>query len=181
MASTPTKTPNSLLAGANKSWSRSLDDFPASAGWALRYHLVMAGHQITIDSTPDDDIHKVTLVAADTASWNPGRYQYQAWVSLGADAHMVEAGAIEIKANFASQTTGYDGRTHAEKVLDALEAMIEGKASLDQQSYSVGGRSITRLTPAELVDWRKEYQREVNIQRRKMGPRKISRSIKVGF
>jgi hypothetical protein len=59
--------------------------------------------------------------------------------------------------------------------------MIEGKASLDQQSYSVGGRSITRLTPAELVDWRKEYQREVNIQRRKMGPRKISRSIKVGF
>lgn len=181
MASTQTKTPHSLLAGANASWSRSLDDFPVSDGWVLAYYLVKDGNQVTITAAPDGDVHLVDLVAVDTASWDPGCYHYQAWVRLGDDAHMVESGAIDIKPNFRTQTSGYDGRTHAEKVLDALEAMIEGKATRDQQSYSVGGRSITRLTPAELVDWRSVYRREVNAQRRKTGPRKLSRSIKVGF
>lgn len=181
MASTLIKTPKSLLAGANRSWSRSLDDYTASDGWVLFYVLVKDGKQITIDAGADGDAHLVDLAATETEGWEPGRYEYQTWVTKGDDAHMVEAGAIEILTNFRTQSIGYDGRTHAEKVLDALEAMIEGKASIDQQSYSVGGRSITRLTPAELIDWRNTYRREVNARRRKKGPRRQSRSIKVRF
>jgi hypothetical protein len=143
--------------------------------------LVKNGQQISINTAADGDTHLVNLVEADTTAWDPGRYEYQAWVTNGTDSHMVESGAIVIKPNFRAQANGYDGRTHAEKVLDALEALIEGKATVDQQSYSVGGRSVTRLTPAELAEWRDKYRREVSAQRRRQGPRRKSRSIKVRF
>lgn len=99
MASTPTPTPNSLLAGANSSWSCSLDNFPASAGWVLAYYLVKDGNQVTITAAPDGDARLVDLVVADSASWDPGRYHYQAWLRQEYDAHMVEFGAIDIKPN----------------------------------------------------------------------------------
>ena len=42
---------------------------------------------------------------------------------------------------------GQDVRTHAEKVFEALEALIEGRPTKDVTSYSIAGRSLTRMSP----------------------------------
>jgi hypothetical protein len=65
-------------------------------------------------------------------------------------------------------------------VLDALEAVIEGKATSDQLSYSIAGRSISKMSPAEILQWRDlyktEYQREMDAEKISQGiesPRRI--------
>ena len=58
--------------------------------------------------------------------------------------------------------SGYDNRSHVKKVLDALEATLENKASQDQLSYSIAGRSLSRLSPTELIQWRDRYREEYN-------------------
>jgi len=40
-------------------------------------------------------------------------------------------------------------------VLDAIEALIEGAATTDQQSMTIAGRSLARRTFAELMELRK--------------------------
>ncbi len=181
MADIPTTTPDSITAGVSSSWSRSLDDYPAGDGWSLDYYLVKDGAQLQIDSAADGDTHLIELLPEDTEDWDPGVYRFQAFVSDGTDNHMVDEGQIEILVNFANQSTGHDPRSHAEKMLDAIEATLEGKASKDQLSYSVAGRSITRLSPGELTDWRDYYRIEVNKEKRRDGRLRRSTTIRARF
>src|SRR3990170_3975155 len=53
-------------------------------------------------------------------------------------------GTIIIKTNLVTQTTGYDARSHVKTVLDALESLLEGKASRDVMNITIGGQSISK-------------------------------------
>ena len=75
---------------------------------------------------------------------------------------------------------GADNRSHARKVLDALRATMESKATSDQMAMSIRGRSISRMSPAEMIKWldfyEKQVAREDEEERRRRGvgsPRKI--------
>jgi len=46
-------------------------------------------------------------------------------------------------------------------VLDAIEAVIENRATLDQESYQIGGRSLKRMPIADLMRLRQLYRAEV--------------------
>lgn len=173
--------PREITAGNSISWEFALSDYPASS-WTLTYSLLNANDQITITGTSSGDSHLVELPAATTAAYNPGVYKWQAYVTNGSERYPVGTGTIEILANFATATElGLDTRTHARKVLDSLEALIEGKASKDQLSYSIAGRSISRLSPGELIEWRDYYKREVakeiRLEKRKRGKRTGSRIL----
>jgi len=54
-----------------------------------------------------------------------------------------------------------DPRTHAEIMVTKIQTILEGKADADVSSYSVAGRSLTKMTFQELVDARDYYRREV--------------------
>ena len=55
--------------------------------------------------------------------------------------------------------------SHAQTTLDAINALIEKRATTDHQSYSVGnGISVTRLTIAELLEWQKVYENKVRLE-----------------
>jgi hypothetical protein len=43
-------------------------------------------------------------------------------------------------------------------VLDAIEAVIENRATLDQQEYTIGSRHLKRMTAAELIEFRDKYR-----------------------
>ena len=53
------------------------------------------------------------------------------------------------------------GDSHAQTVLDAIEAVIENRASLDQQSYTIAGRRLDRMPIADLLMLRDRYKAEV--------------------
>ena len=46
------------------------------------------------------------------------------------------------------------------KVLDNIEAVLENRASIDQSSFSIAGRSLSRMSVDELLTFRDRYKVE---------------------
>lgn len=88
-----------------------------------------------------------------------GRWQAMLVSKSNEAIQIIAEGQTIVKANLALLEK-YDGRSHVKQVLDALENMILGKASRDQSSYSIAGRSLSRLSPSELLRWRDLYKAE---------------------
>lgn len=158
METAPSIEPAQIVAGDSAIWSIALSGYPASVGWALSYCLVSHTAQIMIPTTASGDAHLITIAAETTEAWTPGIYAWQSYVTLGEDRHIVGSGMIEIKPNLAAMSTGFDSRSHIKKVLDALEAMLEGRASKDQQSYTIEGLRIDRAPIGDLLRWRDQYR-----------------------
>jgi hypothetical protein len=54
-----------------------------------------------------------------------------------------------------------DPRIHAEIMVAKIESLLAGKADSDVASYSIAGRSLTKLSFEELLAARDHYRREV--------------------
>lgn len=165
---TPTVEPSKFTVGDTVAWKKTLDCFKASDGWVLTYSLRNVTNTIDLTATASGDDHLISLTAVTTSGYTNGEYWYQAYATKGSMRYQVDTGMIEIKENLAASAT-YDGRSHVKKVLDALEATILGKASKDQLSYSIQGRSLSRMSAADVIEWRDkykaEYQRELRQER----------------
>lgn len=160
MPDIPTTVPAAMRAGDKIEWKIALTDYPAST-YSLKYYLVKDGNQLVISANADGDGHAVVIEAATSAGYAAGIYSYMARVDDGSNGiYTVDEGKIEVLPNFETETAGFDNRPHVKKVLDALEAIILNKASKDQLSYSIAGRSISRLSPSELIEWRDAYKTE---------------------
>jgi hypothetical protein len=163
-ADIPTNEPLSLRAGDTWAWTRSLTDYPATA-WTLKYrfkHPTAAGFEITATASGTD--HAVSVAAAVTTSYTAGDWTWTAWVEGGtSEKYTVDTGTVTILADYRSGAASatYDGRTHARKVLAAIEAVIEGRASKDQEEYTIAGRSLKRTPVADLIRFRTLYKAEV--------------------
>lgn len=107
----------------------------------------------------------MSVDAATSALWAPGDYDYQAVVVKGTEEHTVEVGSLKILVNLRTLPQGYDSRTHAQKMLDAIIALEESRATKEESEYLIGtgptSRHLKHLTPNELLIWRRHYQVEV--------------------
>ena len=160
--------PTSFFAGDTVTWDKSLSDYKASEGWTLQYRFRgPAGTALgsPISASADGDDFTVTVAASVTTTWPAGNYCLFGFVTKASERHNVFEGQVEVRPNHLDQGGSYDGRTHAKKVLDAIEAMLEGTASREEQSYSinVGGkdRMLQFFPREELVKFRNFYKREV--------------------
>lgn len=142
---------------AGDSFSLTFDDetYPAADGWGLTYTLVGPSKQ-EIEAILDESQYLVEESATNTAVWEAGTYWVYAVFSLGSDKHTLEYGQTEVLAVLGETL---DNRSHVKRTLDALEAMIEGKATDDVQSYSIGDRQLSKMTPTELLTWYDKYKR----------------------
>lgn len=155
--------PKQIYAGDSLEFSDSLANYSAADGWTLKYSLINADSRYEIVSAADGSNYAFDIEAADTTGWLPGSYRWVAFVVKGTKRNTLASGNFEVKQNLAEEG---DHRHHVERVLAALESTLEGKASIDQQSMSINGRSIARLTPGELLQWRDKYRTELaNIKR----------------
>lgn len=168
----PTIEPDCIIAGDTVTWKRSLSCYPADDGWTLTYHIQGAEAIGDIVAAASGADHLVTIAAAVTADYDAGNYWWQAKVSKAGAVYTVDKGTLEIFGTLDGVVGAYDGRSHYKTVLDALEAMLEGKASKDQLSYSIAGRSISRMSPAEILDWINEYRSRYRIEQKKEAQRR---------
>jgi hypothetical protein len=172
--------PEKLVSGDTWEWQRNdLAAYPASEGWTLKYVLINATDKIEIDAITHGDDFKVYLAAADTTAKAAGTYRFEASVSKNGDRYRVGTGNIEVLADFASADT-LDTRSHARRVLAAIEAVIERRATKDQEEYQIDGRSLKRTAIGDLLLLRNRYRQEVvnethadQIARGKTGGRKV--------
>lgn len=153
-------TPESIVRGLNAEWVLESPLYPATDGWVIEYSIVNAAEQHSFASTTVDGAHKVVLDAAATGGYGAGEYFYQAVAKKDTSAYPVETGTLLVKPNFKDLTSGYDARPHVKKVLDAIEATLEGKASKDQARYIIGSRRLDRYTFEELLVLRDKYRAE---------------------
>lgn len=158
----PTAEPTSIRAGDSVAWLRTLDDYPATEDWVLTYTILSASAPvITLTATPSGSDHAVTLAAATTATWPAGRRTWFARVGKGAEAHTVGEGALDILPDPTALST-HDGRTHARRMLEAIEATLEGcatAAQLDVVEWEISGRKM-KYDRATLIRLRNLYKIE---------------------
>jgi hypothetical protein len=86
--------------------------------------------------------------------------------------------------NVAGRSVLYDNRSHAKKVLDAIEAVLEGRATRQDQSYSIAGRTLALTPIPDLMKlravYKDEYEGEVATANIRIG-RASGRKIAVRF
>ena len=153
----PSREPVAVRAGDTWRWLRDLPDYPAP-GWTLTYTFHGPQGIASIEAAASGTSHLVTVAPEDSADIAPGRYQWDAAVSDGADRYSVGSGILTVLPDVA-EATSYDGRSHARRMLAAIEAMLEGRATdgdLDVVKTSVGGRS-TDFDLATLAKLRQQY------------------------
>jgi hypothetical protein len=152
-----------LIAGDTLDFTDVVPDFPHADGWTLKYRLVPqfatpTQAPITLTATPYGSDYRIQATASATAAWLPGQYSWSRWVEKsGPIRQTVGAGQIKILTDPASAAQGYDNRPHARKVLEAIEAVIENRATKDQEEYTIEGRSLKRTPIADLLVLRDKY------------------------
>lgn len=117
--------------------------------------------EIAITATADGEDYLFTVPSATSANYTVGDYHYQLEIERNSDSEriVIDRGQINVSTDYDNNV---DPRFHAEIMLGKIESLLEGKADSDVSSYSIAGRSLTKLTPEELRDWRDYYRREVN-------------------
>ena len=164
-ATIPEITPSEIILGDTLTFKIYVPDYLPSDSWVMSYAFVKTGTRITITGSDNGDgFHLITASAATTAAYTAGDYKWQSYVTKAAERFAVSSGTTKLVSNFATQSSGLDTRSHVKKTLDALEAMIEGKASSDQMAYTINGRSITRMSPDDLIKWRSHYKYEYKVE-----------------
>jgi hypothetical protein len=128
----------------------------------------------------------VFLIGADvTKDWLAGDYAYAIRASNSVDVVEIESGFLTIQADLTALSAGHDSRDHLRKVIDAIEATIEKRATTSQQRYTIEtgatSREIWQVPIAELLLLRDRYKAEL----RRMNAQKkgglFNTAVKVRF
>ncbi|WP_300067739.1 hypothetical protein [uncultured Ruegeria sp.] len=155
-------------------------DYP-TPDWTIKAHL-RGPTVINLTAAGDGDTHIFSEASGETASFAPGRYSVTVRASDGTDTFEIEAGELEIEEDVASIDSAHDPRKHPEKVLAAIEAVLEKRATKDQESYTINGRSLTRTSIADLMELRKTYKAEVaKLKSNGQHKRLVRRKVRVSF
>lgn len=155
---------NTLVVGDTIEFLTAVDDYPPADGWTFKIRIVHRTNSaitpITLTATTSGTEYLTQVAPSTTANWTAGDYSWTSWVEKSGARYVVESGLVELLPNPAAVTTS-DLRTHARIVLDAIEAVIEGRASKDQEEYTIGARSLKRTPIKELLALRDRYKAEV--------------------
>lgn len=156
MPDIPTAVPASVNAGDTIQWTRSISDYPASSGWALSYVLINAAGKISISGSASGADFAVTVAAATSALWTPGTYDWREQVSKAGEVFTTGSGRITVAPSFATNAT-LDSRSAARRALEAIEAVLEGRASSAVAEYEIAGRRVKHIPVSELLVLRDRY------------------------
>jgi hypothetical protein len=164
MATIATTEPTELRAGDTWAWRREdlTGDYPASAGWALKYYFRNASGFFDVAADADGDAFAVAVAKAVTATRVAGSYDWIAVVESASDRHQVDSGILAVRPDF-SAAAALDARSFARTLFDAVEAALISKASagqLDLVKASLSDRGV-EYSQGALMSLRSQLLSEV--------------------
>ena len=123
------------------------------------------GNVIDTPGSFEGGVWTVSVAATATGAMLPGAWSWAIRVQEAASGakQTVARGGIDVLPDPA--LSDQDTRADAERILAAIEARIEGRITKDADSYSIEGRSISRMPIEQLLRLRGLYQREVQAVR----------------
>ena len=147
-----TALPDVIDAGTTVTYTRTLGDFPASAGWTLTLYL--AGASIAnAAGTPSGDNFIVTIPAGTTANLVAGTYHWVERVTKAGQVFDAASGTVVVRPNLATATAG-DFQSWAEKTLPIVEAAIAGQLDEGMAEYQIHSRAVKLIPLEELMKLR---------------------------
>tara|TARA_R110000823_G_scaffold229174_2_gene356251 strand:+ start:37 stop:621 length:585 start_codon:yes stop_codon:yes gene_type:complete len=169
--------PEEIIAGDRLIFKRTdLGNDYANGSYVLKYSARLEGSgstEIEITASASGTDYLVEVPSATTANYTAGTYVWQAYITRSSDSQRVtiDLGTWEVIANRDAATT--DPRSHPKIMLEKIESILENRAGADVSSYSINGRSITKIPIIELMQFRAtykaEYLREVRRERARNG------------
>jgi enamine deaminase RidA (YjgF/YER057c/UK114 family) len=165
-ANYPTREPETLVVGDRWMWKRTDlgADYPP-ASYTLKYSLRLGAAttaEIEIAAATSGSDYLVEVASATTAGYTAGLYVWQAYITRTSDTQrvLVDSGTITVVVNRDVSTA--DPRSHARKVLASIEAVLESRATRDQEEYSIAGRSLKRTPIPDLIVLKDKYTTAVS-------------------
>lgn len=162
MSEPPAIEPASVYAGSTVSWTRSESIYGPLQGYALVYTFFNQDTTWSVSGSQVSGSGSKWTVTIDSDEWSdvpPGVYRWIARAVSGTTKVVLAEGELNVRADPADGA--YDGRSWARQQLDAVEAVIAGRATEDHLSMSVAGRSISLMGMDELFRARNLLRDEV--------------------
>ncbi len=150
------KIPLEINAGDSISWkddptTDNLGNSVDSNSHVLTYEF-RGPTSLSLTAVADGSGWITTLETAESEALSAGTYYWAAYATNSPDRVTIGRGSVLVKKNLEDVTGVYDGRSQSQKDLDAVQAamraMISGGAV---QEYSIGNRSLRKITLADLM------------------------------
>lgn len=132
---------------------------------------------INLVATAEGPQHRLASTASDTAAWAPGLYAYAVRATrTDGTVVQIDAGTTEVLPDLA-QSSGGDMRSHARITLENIRAVIENRATQDQQRYVIetgnSKRELWRTPLADLLKLEAIYAARVKAEEAKASGKSI--------
>jgi hypothetical protein len=163
--------PSRLSAGLNNSWKVSLADKLPSDGWALALILKSQGKAPLSLNAANFDIEDCFIfsldLAADTVA---GEAAWQLIATLDGTRYPISSGRVMILTDLSAANAEFDHRTHAEKMLAAINALLEDRLSDKSDEVEFipqfgSGRKLKFCSRSELLRLKISYTDLVQTER----------------
>lgn len=170
-ANAPTTEPLEIVVGDFIQWKRTDigADYPNDAYTATYIARITGGgaSEITITGTASGNDYLFTVDSATSAAFTAGYYHWQLEIVRNSDSErlVLERGTFEAIVDL--DVNNVDPRTHAEIMVDKIEAVLQNRADADVSNYSINGRSLVKLSIDDLLKWRDYYRNELAMEKRK--------------
>ena len=127
--------PDIIHAGDSREWTEDVGEYPADpAGRCTTYYAARRRWTSIPRQRNRPRLHRGGGEHRETSA---GRFSWQSYVTnIAGKRFTVSTGSIFVRANLAAQNAGFDGRSHAQKTLDAIEATMEGRATKSQVDHA---------------------------------------------
>lgn len=187
-AQSPTVEPTNVVVGDFIQWRRTDlgSDYPNTAYTMTYVARITAGGntEIQLTGTAYGNDYLFTVSSTTSAAFVAGYYHWQLEAVRISDSNriVIDRGSFNAIADL--DVNGADPRSHAEIMIGKIESLLQGKADADVANYSVAGRSLTKMSFAELQkardDYKAEFAKETIAERIRKGQASGS-TIKVRF
>lgn len=169
------RMPASMIAGDALRLAIPAGDFPASDGWAVALVLqALAGSApVAVNASDEGDEWLMVLASAASALLAPGDFRYLIAATKDGDRSTIDQGQITILPDPAAAAT--DQRSPARRALDAIDAVLESRASSEDMEFTFAdGRALKKVPHIDLLALRKHYTRIVTREtQRGRGPKRV--------
>ena len=180
-ANSPTIEPERIVVGDFIQWRRTDlgTDYPNDAYTATYVARITGGgsSEIQIVGAAYNSDYLFSASSSVSANFVAGLCHYQLEMVRNSDSERIVIDRGTFTAVVDLDVNGTDPRSHAEIMVDKIETVLQGRADADVLSYSINGRSLSKMPPNELVEWRDYYKREFLMEKRK---ERIRRKIASG-
>ena len=186
----PEGEPLEVVPGDYLIWKKTAiaQDYPPASYTATYVARITGGGssevQVTGTSGGGGSYYLFTVSSATSAGFNPGLYHWQLEIVQNSTSNRIVVERGEFTALADLDINGSDPRSHAQIMIAKIESILSGKADSDVSNYSIAGRSLTKMTFAELMEardrYKAEFQREVIKDRVRRG-KSSGATVKVRF